>query len=90
MEGPGKRIKILRIERGMLQKDLAKKVEVSNNYISLLEGDKRNPSYETLGKIAAALDITISRLVDMESDKNEILSLFQKLEKILEHLSRIK
>lgn len=92
MENLGKRIKILRIERGILQKDLAKKVGISSNYISLLEGGKRSPSYRTLKKIAGALGMPTSRVIsDIEDDKkNEILALFQKLEEILDRCSRIK
>lgn len=45
-----------RERKGMSQDELAKKTDLSRNYISLLERGQRNPSYTTLKKIVEALE----------------------------------
>lgn len=54
----------LRVQRNMTTRGLAAKVGVSANYISLIENNKRNPTIETLDKIAEALGVTIHYLID--------------------------
>lgn len=56
----GKTIKLLRIKAGIKQKDLAKKLQISSNYLSLVENDKREPSISLIERIAKALDVPIS------------------------------
>lgn len=54
----GKRISLIRKNRGMTQEQLAEKVELSNIYISHIENSRSIPSLETLMKLCSALDIT--------------------------------
>lgn len=54
----GKRISLIRKNRGMTQEQLAKKAELSNIYISHIENSRSIPSLETLMKLCSALDIT--------------------------------
>ena len=54
----GKRISLIRKNRGMTQEQLAEKAELSNVYISHIENSRSIPSLETLMKICSALDIT--------------------------------
>lgn len=54
----GKRISLIRKNRGMTQEQLAEKAELSNIYISHIENSRSIPSLETLMKICSALDIT--------------------------------
>ena len=53
----GSKIKELRLQKGMNQKDLAKKAGISNTYLSDIEHQRTNPSIKTLSKIAEALEI---------------------------------
>jgi len=53
----GKTIKLLRISSGLKQKELAAKLEVTPNYLSLVESDKREPSMSFLRALAEELDL---------------------------------
>jgi transcriptional regulator with XRE-family HTH domain len=57
----GQRIKRLRRERGLSQRDLAAP-GVSYAYISRLEADAREPSVKALRKIANTLGVTVKHL----------------------------
>ncbi len=59
----GIEIKIKRIKKGKKQKDLAKAVGISPQYLRLLEkGESNNPSREVMLKIAKELDSTVDEL----------------------------
>lgn len=59
----GKNLKIKRIEKGYMQKDLADMVGISNQYLNALEnGRAKNPSMEVMKKLADALGTSIPEL----------------------------
>jgi len=53
----GQLIKIGRINNKLSQKDVASKLEVTSNYISLVENNKKNPSINFLRGAAKLFDI---------------------------------
>lgn len=53
----GENIKRARKEKGLTQKDLANKLETTPQNLAQYESGKRNPKYETLEKIANALEV---------------------------------
>lgn len=55
-------IKVLRTAAGFKQKDLAEKVGVKGNYLSMIEAGKRDPSINLLRSIAKTLDVPVSYL----------------------------
>lgn len=59
-----KRIKKYRSEVRMTQEDLAEKVGVSRVYIGYVEQGRNTPSLEILGKIAKALKVRLSDIVE--------------------------
>lgn len=63
----GKRIKKLRLEKGLSQRQLAVP-GVSYAYISRIEAGTRNPSLKALIKIAAKLDTTALFLLTGQND----------------------
>lgn len=65
----GKRIRELRIQKGMTQEDLAEKTEVSARTIQRIENEEVDPRSYTLQRIAKALDVDFSLLVKNESDE---------------------
>lgn len=66
----GDRIKALRKEEGMTQKELAQRAGISRSYLADTEANRYNPSIETLGKIAEALSVPVSALLsDSEPEK---------------------
>lgn len=59
----GKRIQYLRNQKGISQLDLALEAGVNRNYLSDLERGERNPTLKVLVKIAEALGVDLSTLV---------------------------
>lgn len=63
--GLQKNLKAIRTKKGMRQRELATKSGVSYSMVCKLEsGEQKNPSLETLKKIADALDVTLSELMN--------------------------
>lgn len=61
------RIKELREKAGLTQEDLAEKVEVTSQYISMIENEHKLPSIPLLKKIATVLNTTIKNLYKDEA-----------------------
>jgi len=60
----GARIKALRLERELQQRQLAEKAGLTPSMVSQIESGRLSPSLHTLGKIAGALGVTIAALFD--------------------------
>jgi len=59
------RLKRLREQRGLSQAALAKRVKVTQPYITMLEsGAFDNPTLDTLRRLAKALNTTVAELVE--------------------------
>ena len=54
----GTRIKELRLERKMTQKDFAKEIGISRSYLGDLENDRKSPSAETISKLSDKLNVS--------------------------------
>ncbi|MBI2204667.1 MAG: helix-turn-helix domain-containing protein [Candidatus Rokubacteria bacterium] len=63
----GQRIKALRMERELQQRQLAEKAELTPSMVSQIESGRLTPSLHTLGKIAAALGVAIASLFDAQA-----------------------
>lgn len=59
----GSRIRKYRKLRGLTQKELAEKVEISKSFMSFIESEKNKPSLENLNKIAKVLNVSVDVLV---------------------------
>ena len=59
----GQNLKKIRTEKKMSQGDIARTLGVDRGYISNIENGKKNPTLETLKKIADALKVSIEDLV---------------------------
>jgi len=53
----GSVIKNLRLKRDVSQKELVRSLRITQGYLSLIESGDREPSFELIDKIAAALKI---------------------------------
>jgi len=60
----GARIKALRGERGLQQRQLAEKAGLTPSMVSQIESGRLTPSLHTLGRVAAALGVPIATLFD--------------------------
>lgn len=58
----GKRLRELREKKGITQEELALKAGLNRAYTGYIERGERNPSTETLSKIARALKIPLHEL----------------------------
>jgi len=60
----GKKIRQLRVDKGLSQEDLADVCGFDRTYISLIERGKRNLSFTNLCAFARGLNVTVSVLVE--------------------------
>jgi len=66
MDSLGQRIMSYRKKAGLSQKALAKAIGVSASLANHYENDKRDPSTQTLVKIADVLNVTSDKLLGLE------------------------
>ena len=78
MTSLGGRIKSLRAERGLQQRQLAEKAGMTPSMVSQIESGRLTPSLPTLGKLAAALGVPIASL--FETARNGRLHITRKSE----------
>jgi transcriptional regulator with XRE-family HTH domain len=68
----GEAVKARRYELGLTQEQLANETELHQRWISNVETGKRNPSYGSLRRLAAGLELSASQLIaqaeQIESD----------------------
>lgn len=57
------RLKYIRENKGLKQKDIAEKLGIKNNTLSSYESGTRQPDYQTLIKIADIYDISVEYLL---------------------------
>ena len=59
----GNNMKKLRLEKGMSQGDICRKLGVDRSYISNVESGKKNPTLSTITKLAKALGVSVCELL---------------------------
>ena len=59
----GQAVKARRQELGLTQEAVALRADLHQRWLSNVENAKRNPSYASLRRLAAALDLTASELI---------------------------
>ena len=64
----GKRLRDLRKQKGMTQEQLAEEALVSVDFLSLIERGINAPSFDTLEKLAIALDVPVKHFFEFDSD----------------------
>jgi transcriptional regulator with XRE-family HTH domain len=68
----GSRLRTLRKERDMSQRDLAERSHLSTNTISLIERDEISPSVATLQHLASALGVRMSYFFEDAAETNVV------------------
>ncbi len=66
----GNNIRAIRSEKGISQEELAFKINSARNFIGCIERAEKAPTVITLARIANALNITLSRLVENVDSTN--------------------
>lgn len=70
----GKRIRTLRMERGLSLTELANRAGVAKSYISSVEREiQLNPSIQFLSKISTVLDVSVEKLINDDNDSTEVV-----------------
>lgn len=82
----GKRLRILRDIKGYTQEELAELVDLEYQTISRIETGTYFTSYETLDKLAKALDVPIKELFNYEESNNREEVIF-RIKNLLDHCS---
>ncbi len=93
----GRSIKFVRVAAGIRQGEMAARLDISQNYLSLLENNKAEPSLSLLKKISTEFHVPVSFLllessVDFESSNPEADPLLRQLQTLIHQLqdARIK
>lgn len=90
----GKTIKLIRTLKGIKQKELAKKINITHNYLSAVENDKKEPSLVLLNKLSKFLEVPLSLLfienIDFSSMPKEQMDLFLKFKNIVVEYQNLK
>ncbi|MBQ8458807.1 MAG: helix-turn-helix transcriptional regulator [bacterium] len=60
----GKRLKVLRLDHNLTQLELAEILDMSPNFIGMIERGERNTTVENVFKIARALNVKPSNLFE--------------------------
>ena len=64
----GKKLKELRLEKGLSQKELGKIFNVCNQTVSFWETGSREPDFDTLKNLADFFDVTINDFLGLNVD----------------------
>lgn len=91
----GKGIKFVRIASGLRQGEMAKQLDISQNYLSLLENNKADPSIALLKKISEIFGVPAGFLVwedaDLPKTQNpDIAAKYQKVADLIHDLQRLR
>ena len=68
----GEKLSFLRKQRGMTQKDLAEKLNISRQAVSRWERGTAEPSTENLISIGKLFDVSVDELLDEHSDTQNV------------------
>ncbi|MBN2583219.1 MAG: helix-turn-helix transcriptional regulator [Planctomycetes bacterium] len=87
----GRSIKFIRVAAGIKQGEMADRLEISQNYLSLLENNKAEPSLTLLKKISSVFNVPLSFLlledsVEFESENPEVDALLKELQQLIHQL----
>lgn len=63
----GKKIKQMRVERGLSQEKLSEMIDISPRQMCVIENGNSSPSLETFVKIARVLEIDVNDFLDLKS-----------------------
>ena len=80
--GLGHAVKIVRKKRDIGQQALAKKLRISQGFLSLLEKDSRVPSFEMLKRLANALHVPVELLLLLGCDTRKAKTYSKQISRI--------
>ena len=60
----GKNVRRLRLAKGLTQEQLAFEADLDLTYVGGIERGRRNPSLLVMARVAGALDVSLSELIE--------------------------
>jgi transcriptional regulator with XRE-family HTH domain len=85
----GKKIKLLRQEKGWSQDELAFHAQIDGRQVSRYENDKVTPSVEVVVKLAKAFDVSVDHLLLEDAPKRPLHEPASKLAEKIIHLENL-
>lgn len=91
----GKGIKFVRIASGIRQGEMAKRLDISQNYLSLLENNKAEPSIALLRKISDTFGVPASFLfwedaMPIEGKTPEVTDKYNRIRSLVHELQELR
>ena len=86
----GKKVKQLRQNYGMTQKELSQRLGLTTRYISDIEQDRSSASYDVLIQICKVFEISLDTLFSEYIEVQKIQERQQYIEKAIGYLNKIK
>lgn len=91
----GKGIKFVRVASGLKQGEMAGRLGISQNYLSLLENNKAEPSMSLLKKISEVFCVPAAFLLweeamPLESETAEISEKYERIRSLVHELQRLR
>lgn len=83
----GRRIRTLRITKGLTQQKLGNKADVDYKFIGEIERGNMNPSFKVLVKIAKVLDVELPEILRFEQEISDAKELENRIKRIISNLS---
>ncbi len=83
----GRRVRDIRKARGWTQEKLGSKADVSSKFLGEIERGQQNPSFDTLVKIADALEIELCDLFQFEPGITNRKDIESRMTKIMKGIS---
>ncbi|PKN17922.1 MAG: transcriptional regulator [Deltaproteobacteria bacterium HGW-Deltaproteobacteria-6] len=83
----GRRIREIRISKSLTQEKLGSKADISYKFVGEIERGLQNPSFETLEKIAEALDVELYELFRFEHESTNRKDIEARMTKIVKGIS---
>lgn len=87
----GKAIKVIREAKSKSLGTLSTEAKISVPYLSLIEGDRRNPSLEVIDRISRALDVPVDVFMLIgSSEKSSLTSSNELVSRLMSILNQME
>jgi len=91
----GKGIKFVRVASGLKQGEVAQRLGITQNYLSLLENNKAEPSMGLLRRISEAFCVPVAFLVwedamPLEGETTEVTEKYERIRNLVHELQRLR
>lgn len=91
----GKGLRFIRVAAALQQKDMAQRLGISQNYLSLLENNKAEPSLSLLRRVSEQFGVPTSFLLweehaDAKSEDPEVAKRYERLRQLVHELQQMR